>query len=529
MTYNKKCKCGDNISSKKDGDTVMSYGNKAVFETAYEYLGVHREDTSYIFRVCAPRADAVYVTGDFNGWDESCPMTRVEGGIWECSVCATNIHEGDLYKYKIKNGSQETYKADPYSFCSKDIGETASAVSDIFGYAWRDSSWLEYRSNRFYKPTNIYKIHATSWKRHDNGKAYSLRELATELAPYVKQMGYTHVELMPIMEQADERLFGYSVDSFYAPTARIGRPYDLMSFIDSMHEAGIGVVLDMIPSCFAKNYKTFADFDGQPLYEKSVESFIISNAHFWIDVYHADGLNFDIDSLKTLSKDDAGMELLSKLRSSVKKRFPDVLLIDPREKTFFDGLDSDDPQKAAFIKVKLGYQITFPNPKALFMGTEIGQLFEKERTPSVKWQLLESEPNVKLQYYTAELNHLYLKESPLWSDDRFESIETNDGDIKACKRFDGKGNELLIILNFDSDMRKNFRIGVSRSGVYKEIFNSDDRRFGGNGEGKFNVVETENIISQNYSESICLNVPPMSLTVLKYVGSSCKKTTCLRS
>ncbi len=515
----------------------MSKVNRAVFETAYEYLGVHREDTSYIFRVWAPRADAVYVVGDFNGWDESCPMTRVECGIWECSVCATNIHEGDLYKYKIKNGVQEIYKADPYSFCSKDANETASEVRDIFHYAWRDRSWLEYRSNSSdNRPINIYKIHITSWKRHDNGKVYSLRELATELAPYVKQMGYTHVELMPIMEQSDERSFGYIIDSFYAPTARIGTPYDLMSFIDSMHEAGIGVILDMIPSCFAKKGDFLADFDGQPLYEKEgdcedtlkgtktfdigrneVKSFIISNAHFLIDVYHADGLNFDIDSLKTFSKTEEGTEFLHKLRSSVKKRFPDVLIIYSNEKTFFDSLNGDATQRSAYIKAHLGYQITFPQKKALLMGTEIGQLWEKERTPSVKWRLLDHEQDAKLQYYIAELNHLYLKESPLWYDDRFERIETNDCDVMACKRVDPKGNELLIILNFGSVMRENFRIGVSKDGSYKEIFNSDDRRFGGNSESSFNVVEAENIKWQNCSASICLNIPPMSLAIFKYI------------
>lgn len=513
----------------------MSYGNKAVFETAYEYLGVHREDTSYIFRVFAPRADAVYAAGDFNSWDESCPMTRTECGIWECSVCASSIREGDLYKYKIKNGSNELYKADPYSFYSKDASETASAVIGNFDHAWRDKGWLEYRrNNSANKPINIYKIHATSWRRHDNGKIYSWRELACELAPYVKQMGYTHVELMPIMEQADDSLFGYSIDSFYAPTARMGKPYELMDFIDSMHEAGIGVILDIIPSRFAKNSNSLADFDGQPLYEKEgdgaegingtkifdigrdeVKSFIISNANFWIDVYHADGLKLDIDSVKTFSKTEEGTELLRKLKASVKKRFPDVLLIDSCEDDSFDGLNGDG--KLAFIKADLGYQITFPNKKALFMGTEIGQLWENERTPSVKWHLLDREPNVKLQYYTAELNHLYLREPLLQNDDLFENIETNDREVMACKRADGNGNELLIILNFNSGMRKKIRIGVSKKGSYKEIFNSDDLRFGGNGEVSFGLTESENIRCQNCSESVYFSVPPISLAIFKRV------------
>jgi 1,4-alpha-glucan branching enzyme len=512
------------------------------FETAYEYLGVHREDTEYIFRVWAREADSVYVVGDFNSWNESCPMTLVGDGIWERRVSAQTVCEGDLYKYKIKKGLQELYKADPYAFCTKDANETASVICDISGYAWRDKSWLEYRRNKANnEPINIYKIHAPSWKCHENGTLYSWTELATELAPYVKQMGYTHVELTPIMEHQCENTFECRIYSYYAPISRMGKPCDLMSFIDSMHEAGIGVILDWIPSCFAENKHSLADFDGQPLYKyedenktenilngtryfdlgrNEVKSFLVSNAHFWILVYHADGLRLDSNSIGICSESDEGMSFCSELNSSIKKHFPDVLIIDTNEKTFFDDFNECYDKRSDIIKLSLGYKITFPCKKSLFMGTEIGQLFKAEQEISINWDLLDCEQNARLQYYVAELNHFYLKASPLWCDEGFESIDTNDSNVMSYRRIDDNDKELIIILNFASAIKENFSIGVSKKGAYEEIFNSDDIRFGGKGMINSEVIESENIKCQKYSESIKLDIPPMSFIVLRYIEQS---------
>lgn len=518
---------------------MKGYDNIKFFETSYEYLGVHREDTEYIFRVWAQDADTVYVVGDFNGWDESCPMALIGDGIWECKVLSQNIREGDLYKYKIKNGSQELYKADPYSFRTKGDNETASVIFDISGYPWRDKGWLEYRRNKANnEPVNIYKIHASSWKRHENGDMYSWHELATELAPYVKQMGYTHVELMPIMDHRTESEFEYRIDSYYAPIACMGNPCEFMSFVDSMHEAGIGVILDWIPAYFSKNEHSLVDFDGQTLYEyedenkrenilngtrffdlgrKEVKSFLISNAHFWLNVYHADGLRLDSTSIKIFSESDEGITFFHELASSVKKHFSDVLIIDTNERTFLENFNVGCDRKADIIKLSLGYQITFPCTKALFMGTELGQCWESERTLTVTWSLLECETNVKLQYYVAELNHFYLKASPLWCEEGFEMIDANDSDIISYRRIDCNGNELIIILNLTSAIKQDFTIGVSKKGAYEKIFNSDDRRFGGDGKLNSEVIESENI---NCSETIKLDVPPMSFTVWRCVEQS---------
>ena len=494
---------------------MKRYDNIKAFESSYEYLGVHREDTEYIFRVWAPNADIVYVVGDFNDWDECDPMMLIGDGIWERRISSKKVQENGLYKYKIKNGLQELYKADPYAFCTKGDGETASVICDISGYVWRDKSWLEYRCNKGDKgPINIYKIHASSWRLHENGNSYSWSELATELAPYVKQMGYTHVELMTITEHQSDNAFEYGIDSYYAPIARMGKPYDLMSFVDSMHEAGIGVILDWIPSYFLKKEHSLANFDGQPLYEyedqnsnatryfdlsrKEVKSFLISNAEFWFEMYHADGLRLDPASIKICTESCEGIAFYQELNLSIRKHFSDVLIIDAYEENILDKFNLCYDQKTDIIKLSLGYQTTFPCNKCLLMGTEIGQLSESDKIQSVDWSLLNYDSNVKLQYYAAELNHLYLKASPLWNDSGFEWIYNNDNGIMSYKRIDVNGNELIMILNFTSATKENFTIGVSKKGVYEEIFNSDDARFGGNGRLNGKCIETANIKCQKY-------------------------------
>ena len=289
---------------------------------AYEYLGVHLEGDSVTFRTWAPNADFVSVCGDFNGWNPNAdPMTRVtEGGVWELSLPADYARAGQCYKYCIRNHGREFLKADPYGFSMQRPPETASLIADISGYAWRDADWLKYRKKHFDRahylsqPINIYEMHLGSWKRHEDGSYYSYAETAGELAPYLKQMGYTHVELMPVSEYPFDGSWGYQVCGYYAPTARYGSPKDFMAFVDAMHEAGIGVILDWVPAHFAKDAHGLYEFDGQPLYEyqgwdrqehkgwgtrcfdlgrEEVQSFLISNAVYWLKEYHVDALRVD--------------------------------------------------------------------------------------------------------------------------------------------------------------------------------------------------------------------------------------------
>ena len=337
---------------------------------AYEYMGAHKTEKGYVFRVWAPNADCVLLSGDFNSWSESLPMDRItEGGIWEIEVCDGSIKPGDKYKYKIYGCGQVHYKADPYAFAAELPPETASVICDPTDYKWKDKGWLNFRAKTapdFYRqPMNIYELHLGSWKRHEDGTPLTYTELARELAPYVKQMGYTHIELLPVTEHPFDGSWGYQVTSYFAPTSRYGTPDEFRAFVDKMHEAGIGVILDWVPAHFPKDRHGLFEFDGKPLYEyqgwdriehegwgtrrfdvgrEEVQSFLISSATYWLKEFHIDALRVDaVASMIYLDYDkrpgewvpnmDGGnrcfeaIAFFRKLNSHIKGLCPDVLMI----------------------------------------------------------------------------------------------------------------------------------------------------------------------------------------------------------
>ena len=287
--------------------------------SSYEYLGVHKADdgSCYVFRVWAPSALSVSVVGAFNNWDENANrMSRIgSGNIWECYI--NGLNEFDAYKYCIVAENYERlYKSDPYGFHFETRPQNASLIYDIEGFAWSDEAWLSKRKNTDYKqsPMNIYEIHAGSWKRYEDGNPLNYRELADELVPYVKEMGYTHIELMPIMEYPFDGSWGYQTTGYYAPTSRYGQPKDFMYFINLCHQNGIGVILDWPITQFPKDSYGLEKFDGSCCYEykdprkanrndkdtltfdyskNEVISFLMSSAAFWADKYHADGIRID--------------------------------------------------------------------------------------------------------------------------------------------------------------------------------------------------------------------------------------------
>ncbi len=294
---------------------LFHQGNNA---KAYEFLGAHRvSDEAVVFRVWAPHAAAVSVVGDFNGWDTNAnQMHRLsDGSIWECII--GSIKQFDNYKFCITAADgRQLYKADPYAFHAETRPETASKFYDIEGYEWHDQKWLNARKARpaYESPMNIYEVHAGSWKMHADENFLSYRQLADELTKYVKEMGYTHIELLPICEHPFDGSWGYQVTGYFAPTSRYGEPKDFMYFVDKCHEAGIGVILDWVPAHFPKDAHGLYEFDGQPCYEyedmlkgehkewgtrvfdygkNEVRSFLTSSALFWLDKYHIDGLRVD--------------------------------------------------------------------------------------------------------------------------------------------------------------------------------------------------------------------------------------------
>jgi len=290
----------------------------------YEKLGAHVRKVGGVagvhFAVWAPNASRVSVVGDFNGWDPAThPLTRRhEAGVWETFIPGVSV--GALYKYRVDGpgGRFHGDKADPYAFAAEIRPQTASKVADIDGYAWHDADWVAGRLTRNSpaRPMSIYEVHLGSWRRRSNEKGAWLtyREIAPLLADYVESMGYTHVELLPITEHPFDGSWGYQTVGYFAPTSRFGGPHDLMYLIDLLHQRGIGVFLDWVPAHFPRDGHGLGYFDGTHLYEYAsaqmglhpqwdtfifnygrleVRNFLISNALFWIDRYHVDGLRVD--------------------------------------------------------------------------------------------------------------------------------------------------------------------------------------------------------------------------------------------
>ena len=354
-----------------ENDVPLYLFHEGSNSNAYEYFGSHRKNkNTVVFRVWAPDAKNVSVTGDFNDWSETeNPMKPLKnsGGVWEAEI--KNIKPYDMYKYCITAADGRTLmKCDPYGFHMETRPGTATKYYEIDDcYEWHDEKWVEGRNgkNIYESPVNIYEIHAGSWKQYDDGNFYSYRALADALVPYVKKMGYTHIEFMPLTEYPFDGSWGYQVTGYFAATSRYGEPKDLMYLIDKCHENGIGVILDWVPAHFPKDANGLYEFDGGPLYEYSdprkgehygwgtrvfdfgrneVRSFLMSSASFWLKKYHLDGIRIDaVASMLYLDYDRKdgewvpnknggnenleAVEFLQKLNENIFRDFPYAMMI----------------------------------------------------------------------------------------------------------------------------------------------------------------------------------------------------------
>lgn len=342
---------------------------------SYRTMGAHLLEIDGVlgvrFSVWAPNAQAVRVVGDFNQWcGDDHELTRVtEGGVWSGFLPGLEI--GTLYKYEVHTPDGAIMlKSDPYAFYAEVRPHTASRVFQLDGYSWQDGAWLRHQQQArrkpiYNQPVNIYEVHLGSWRKKPDGSFYTYRELADELLDYVCELGYTHVELMPLAEHPYDRSWGYQATGYYAATSRFGTPHDLMYFVDQAHQRGIGVILDWVPGHFAKDAHGLRLFDGTPCYEYAdwrkaekpqwgtlsfdfgrpeVISFLLSNALFWLDMFHIDGLRIDaVASMLFLNfcKQDGewaqnefggtenleAVALLRRLNEVVFERFPHALMM----------------------------------------------------------------------------------------------------------------------------------------------------------------------------------------------------------
>jgi 1,4-alpha-glucan branching enzyme len=351
----------------KDYEIPLHLFREGSLTYGYEFFGSHIKHNGVVFRVWAPRAAGVSVVGDFNHWDaEINPMGKItEDGIWELYI--PGLKKYDSYKYAVRTSrGQLKLKSDPYGFHMETRPDTATKVYDITGYKWNDKAWTDKKKIRdiYTSPMNIYEVHLNSWRKmRADSEFFNYMELAQELIPYVKKMGYTHIEMMPIAEFPFDGSWGYQGIGYFAPTSRFGTPHDFMQFVDYCHRHDIGVILDWVPAHFPKDAAGLFEFDGECCYEyedplkrehsnwgtrifdwgkNEVVSFLISNAAFWLREFHIDGLRVDaVASMLYLDYDRRewrpnhrgdnhnleAIAFLQKLNALLFQEFPDVLMI----------------------------------------------------------------------------------------------------------------------------------------------------------------------------------------------------------
>lgn len=339
---------------------------------SYEYMGAHRVilggESGVVFRVWAPNAVKVSVVGSFNNWDKAKnPMQKISKGVWECFI-PQDMPEYSAYKYCIETSDEEDlYKSDPYGFHFETRPNNSTLFYDVTSFSWHDQEWFKSKMSidQYSQPINIYELHLGSWRKYEDGSVFSYSKMADELIPYVKEMGYTHIELMPLTEYPLDSSLGYAAIGYFAPTSRYGKPKDFMDFVDRCHMAGISVIMDWVPTRFPKDSFGLAEFDGTPCYEyddknkstfkrwnanafdygkNEVVSFLISSAAFWFDYYHLDGLRINaLESILYLDYDrrdeewtpneNGGKEnleavaFLKKLNEAVFSYFPYIMMI----------------------------------------------------------------------------------------------------------------------------------------------------------------------------------------------------------
>ena len=604
---------------------------------AYDFLGAHlvnrNDKNGVVFRVWAPTARSVSVAGDFNNWNnEANYMYNIGYGVWE--VFVEGVKEFCTYKYCIESEyGDRLMKADPYAFHAQTRPGQASVVYDIESYSWNDSEWFNKRkeNNISSSPMNIYEIHAGSWRKYPDGNFFNYQKLADELIPYLKEMHYTHVQLMPIMEYPYDGSWGFQTTGYYAPTSRYGTPSDFMAFVDKLHGEGIGVILDWVPSNFPTDDFGLARFDGSPLYESNdpktskrdswgtclfnyarfeVTSFLVSCAMFWLDKYHIDGLR--IGALSSMLYLDYGktegewepnkfggkenldaVDFVKRLNTAVHMYHPDVMMF-AEENTSWPKLthkiedgglgfdfkwnmgwmndmlhymslnsmwrpfnhdsltfsfyyafsekfllpishDEVSHGKGSLIKQMPGkydeqfagvrafitYMYAHPGKKLVFMGTEIGQFDEWNHEEAIQWDLLEFEKHKKLRTFFKEINKFYLDCKPLYELDTvwkgFDWIHHDDytNSVIAFKRTDKNGDEIVSVCNFQPIRRDEYCIGVPKYGLYDEVFNSDEERFGGSGVVNGNNIKTEVMKIHGFDQGLSLTLPPLSVIYLR--------------
>jgi len=622
-------------------EDINNYQNGTHY-SLYNKFGSHAVQVlntdGYYFSVWAPNATAVSVIGHFNNWDKAAHPLFVRldsSGIWEGFI--PNIPKGSDYKYHITGFQGVTLdKGDPYANYWEQRPDTASKTWQ-FNYDWNDEGWMKKRkkNNSLKSPWSIYEVHLASWMRpnkYDEESYNSYKEISVRLVPYVKEMGFTHVELMPVMEHPYDGSWGYQGAGYFAPTSRFGTPEDFMEMIEVFHNENIGVILDWVPSHFPYDAHGLFMFDGTHTYEYAdmrkgfhqdwnsyifnydrgeVKSFLISSARFWFDKFHIDGIRVDaVNSILRLdySRKEGEWEpnkfggngnleaiaFIKEFNETIYRDFPDVQTIaeeasdwpsvskpthsgglgfgmkwmmgwmhdtlnyfkmdplfrrDHQDKFsfsmmyFYDEnfmlplshdevvhgkspmiykMPGDEWQKFANLRLLYTYMYTHPGAKLLFMGNEFGQTSEWNYKTELDWQLLQFDPHKKLQECVKDLNHLYANEPALYEQQfdpkGFEWIDLNhrnESVISYRRKGKRSNNDLLIILNMTPVVRNNWKVYAKGKPHWKEIYNSDDKKYWGTGDVLNPAPQVKMVDKNSRIFEINIHLPALGAVILK--------------
>jgi 1,4-alpha-glucan branching enzyme len=605
-------------------------------EDIYERLGAHVRTvegvTGTSFAVWAPSAKAVSVVGDFNSWDGRLHPMRSLGasGIWE--IFLPGVDEGAAYKYEILTQSGEIrMKADPFALRTQVPPRTDSVVFRS-KHAWGDSDWMERRaaSAPHDEPISIYEVHLGSWRLNplEGNRSLSYEELGDELAAYVTDMGFTHVELLPVMEHPFSGSWGYQVSGYFAPTARHGTPDDFRALVDRLHQAGIGVILDWVPAHFPRDDWALARFDGSALYEhedprrgahpewgtlifnygrNEVRNFLLASALFWPREYHADGLRVDaVASMLYLdysraegawvpneyggNEDLDAVSFLKELNEVIHRREPGIVSAaeestawpgvsrptylgglgfgfkwnmgwmhdtldyfqrDPVHRRFhhhqltfslmyaftenfvlplshdevvhgkgslYGKMAGDRWQKLANLRSLYAYMWAHPGKKLLFMGGELAQEAEWSHERSLDWHLLEDAGNAGVQSLVRDLNRVLRSEPALYERDfdpaGFWWLEANDAAanvIAFARASKDRSRVLVCAANLAPVPRPDYRLGLPRSGRWREAINTDSSFYGGTDTGNLGGIEAEPVGWHEQPFSAEVTLPPLGV------------------
>ncbi len=607
----------------------------------WEALGAHPRTLDGVagthFAVWAPNARRVSVVGDFNAWDGRRHVMRRRGatGVWEIFV--PGPREGASYKYEVigPHGERLPLKADPVGFGSQHPPETASVVRDIAGYGWSDQDWMEGRALRHRRdaPMSIYEVHLGSWKRiwNQGGRPLSYKEAARELVGYARDMGFTHLEFLPLSEYPFDGSWGYQPIGLFAPSIRFGPPHEFRDLVGAAHEAGLGVLLDWVPGHFPTDAHGLARFDGTALYEhqdpregfhqdwntliynfgrSEVANFLVANALYWLEEYHVDGLRVDavasmlyrdysrrsgewIPNAQGGRENFEAIALLRRMNATAYGRHPGILTV-AEESTAFPGVSApvdagglgfgykwnmgwmndtlrymqQDPihrkwhhhlmtfglhyafsenfvlpishdevvhgkgsltgkmpgdywQKLANTRALLGFMWAFAGKQLVFMGAEMGGDGEWNEGAGLDWSLLDHHPRKGLQTLVRDLNTQYRNTPALWTQDTepsgFRWITSEDSwhNTFSFIRMAPNGDPLVCVVNFASVPHENYRIGLPRTGTWREVVNTDAEIYGGSGVGNMGSVQAEGLPWHGLPASAELRVPPLGALWLR--------------